>query len=298
MTDAAAALEEDELFRKIGRNLLLFQQAELLIKRLVALDTLSFHNGEPCDSFEQCRSTYQNMTMGQIATLFLDRLCGNNPPASPPADSGHSGFSFRFSIRLGDGMQLEERRESFAALIEQRNEFVHHLFPKFASAGPGSLKPLAEQLDAQCNQIRAEVTRLKQDLESVRSSFAAIMAFVASPEGSAEVFGHEIRNSPLIRNLAEIASQSDDPEGWIPLREAIKKLKDFPEKKIGDHCAQFGQKSLSALLTASGLFETRQVGSTPTCHGRTFFRSVRNPNAGRTASMTAQDSEPVASTVD
>jgi hypothetical protein len=252
---------------------------------LVAFDTMSLHSGESRDSFDQRCSIYQNMTMGQIAALFLERLCGNNPPASQPDNNGHSGVSLRFSIRLGDGMQLEERSESFAALIEQRNEFVHHLCPKFASAGPGTHKPLAEELDAQCIQIREEVNRLKHDFESVRSSFAAIMAFVASPEGTAEVFGHEIRNSPLIRNLAEIASQSNDPEGWIPLREAITKLKDFPEKKIGGHCAQFGQKSLSALLTASGLFETRQTGSTPDNHGIAVFRSPRTAlsRAQRTA---------------
>lgn len=122
-------------------------------------------------------------------------------------------------------------------------------------------------------------------------------AFAASPEGTVELFSHEIRNSPLIRNLAEIANQSDDPEGWISLRDAIRQIEDFPFETISGHCAQFGQKSLSAPLTASGLFETRQAGSTPGYHGRTVFRPARRGSHGGMAPTTHQDHEPAAATV-
>ena len=296
MKDAPSTLLQDEVFRKIGRNLLLFQQAELLMRRLLALDAMSYRSGESPECFEQRCSTYQNMTMGQIAALFLERLCGKDPPSTPSGDNGHSGVSICFSVRLGNRMQLEERRASIAALIGQRNEFVHHLFPQFASADPDGLKLLSEEVDAQCVQIREEVSRLKQDLESARSLLDAIVTFVTWPEGTTELFGHEIRNSPLIRNLAEIASQSEDPEGWIPLREAIGRLKDFPDAKISDHCAQFGHKSLSALLTGSGLFETGLAEATADYHGRTVFRLARRASSDTAAPLIAQAPEAAANT--
>jgi hypothetical protein len=268
----------DEVLRKIGRNLLLFQQAETLIKRLVALDSLSLHSGETIKSFEERASFYNKMTMGQVTKIFLDRICTSlapPEPESPAANACHDGISVSVRIRIGIGLDPEARRNSFAKLIEQRNDLVHHQLQRLHPESLENYLRIAEELDTQRRETLPEILRLQQDLANTRSSLSALSEFLMSPAGTDELLMPELQQSSLIRNLAAIAGQSTDPEGWTSLGDAAKQLEDFPAEKIREHCSQFGQKSLTSLLLASKLFDTQQTEATDCPHGRTFYRLLR-----------------------
>jgi len=265
----------DVVHRKIGRNLLLFQQAETLIKRLVALDSLSLHSGESTKSFEERASFCHKMTMGQVAKLFLDRICSSLPTSEPEPAAGapcHDGISIAVRIRVGIGLDPDVRKNSFANLIEQRNDLVHHQLQRLHPESLENYLRIAEELDTQRREILPEILRLQQDLANTQSSLAALSEFLVSPAGTAELLRPELQQSPLIRNLADIAGRSTDPEGWTSLGDAANQLEDFPAEKIREHCAQFLQKSLTGLLQASGLFETRQQEAMESPHGRTYYR--------------------------
>jgi hypothetical protein len=269
----------DEVLKRIGRNLLLFQQAEHLIKRLVATDSLSIRHCDSLRSFEDRATSFQKMTMGQVAKLFLDRIC----PAIPPSETNSAApcstnevYSLAVQVRLDIGLDTEVRKNSFDRLIEQRNELVHHQFQRHHPESLENYRRIADELDAQRREILPEILRLQQDLESTREMLEVITAFLNTPGGMVELLRPEIQQSPLIKNLAEIAGKSPDAEGWTALGEATGQLQDFPAEAIREHYTQFGQKSLSALLQASGLFDTTQKGNTETCHGRTFYRLRRH----------------------
>ena len=87
----------------------------------------------------------------------------------------------------------------------------------------------------------------------------------------------EIRQSPLVRNLAEIAAAAE-PLAWIPVCEAVKQLEDFPQEAIRDHVQQLGKKSLTDLLLASRLFDT-VLEPSERGHKRTLFR-LKQPHPG------------------
>jgi hypothetical protein len=119
---------------------------------------------------------------------------------------------------------------------------------------PGRLDPesvenyrkIADELDAQRRNILPEILQLQQDLESARSMLEVMTEFLNTPGVMEELLRTEIQQSPLIKNLVEIAGKSPDVEGWTALGEATGQLQDFPSEDILKHCAQFGQKSLSA----------------------------------------------------
>jgi hypothetical protein len=122
---------------------------------------------------------------------------------------------------------------------------------------PTSLAAISDELDEQRRLILPEIRRLQEDLADARESLQMLAEFLNSPEGRAELFLPEILQSPLVRNLATIAAASTDPDGWCRLKPALIQLDDFPSENITAHLTQLGQKSLTSLLQASRLFETR-----------------------------------------
>lgn len=268
--DAQASL--DEALKKIGRNLLLFQQAELLMKHLVALDSLALSHGGAADGLEKRVSQFDSMTMGQVANLFLERLCHGNPPDAE-TQTAAAQTSIRLHIRLGG--DPEERRRSFDELIRLRNEFVHHLLPQINTESADSCDAMAGLMDELRRKILPEIQNLQQDLQGTRESVENVLEFLETPAGMEELMLPEIQRSPLVRNLAEIASSAPS-HAWIPVGEAVKQLQDFPQEAIKDHLQQLGKKSLTALLNASRLFET-VLEPAESGHKRTLFR-LRQPN--------------------
>jgi hypothetical protein len=108
----------DDVLRKIGRNHLLFQQAEGLMKQLVALGSLPTHTGETPADFKTRASFCQNMTMGQVANLFLDRLGPNPPRAADETAERAPSCHFSISIHINPPGDPEERKQLFARLVD------------------------------------------------------------------------------------------------------------------------------------------------------------------------------------
>lgn len=271
---ADAQASHDEVLKKIGRNLLLFQQAELLIKRLVALDSLAIRGGGNKDDLEKQVSKCDAMTMGQVANLFLERLCQADPPAME-TEAAANLPSIRVHIRLGG--DPAERRKSFDELIRLRNGFVHQLLPKLDADSEESCAAIAAEMDELRRTILPEIQRLQQDLRNTRESVEAVLDFLETPAGMEELMLPEIRQSPLVRNLAEIAAAAE-PHAWIPICEAVRRLEDFPQEAIRDHLQQLGKKSLTALLHASRLFDT-VLEPSESGHKRALFR-LKQPHPG------------------
>lgn len=261
-TPAEPQASYDEALKKIGRNLLLFQQAEDLVKRLVALDSATIHSGHATDDLDTRASRIDTASLGHAAKRFLGRIHGGDSPspdsgsdwmnAAPDSMTGQSSIHLR--IRIGGDM--EERTKSFNELIHLRNEFVHHLISKINPESAESCMAIATEMDDLRRQILPEIQHLQQDLRSTRSAVEAVLDFLETPTGMEELMLPEIQHSPLIRNLAEIAAAQSTPDGWMPVGEAVQQLQDFPQEAIKDHLDQFGKKSLTSLMAASRLFDT------------------------------------------
>lgn len=267
----------DDVLRKIGRNLLIFQEAELLIKKLSCISSYSASSAEAAESIGKRTSICEKKTLGQIINLYVDRhLVGDSQSAetSSVAESDPNPGEVRFSchITLGgtDGYQ-EARRQALAAMVAERNELVHHFLANFDSTSLESCLQASLRLDEQRRKIIPEIHQLQEDLKLVTASLKEILSLCESPTGMDQLFLPEIQQCPLITNLAAIAAENPDPEDWTPVGPAIKRLQDFPSEKISELVSQFGLKSLTQLLEASQQFDV-QVEHTPNGKHRTLFR--------------------------
>jgi hypothetical protein len=251
----------NQVLQKIGRNLLLFQQAELLIKRLRSIGTYSARPGEAYESIEKRASTCEKMTLGQVVNLFVDNHCigESSAPVDCTAgdsgpDSGEARFSIHFTLGGTEGYP-EARKQALAEMVAERNELVHHLLLKLDRDSLESCLQVCTYLDEQRQKILPEIRRLQEDLKNVREDLETILNHLVSQKGMEQLYLPEIKRSSLITNLADIARENPDPEAWTPLGPATKRLQDFPPEKITSLLAQFGMTKLTQLLDASQRFD-------------------------------------------
>ncbi len=246
----------EDVLQKIGRNLLSFQLAEQILKELLKLGGLSIRSGAPEESFGLIAKRVQTMTLGGLTTLFTEIHCANIEQVVPelPEDSDETLFTMSFSFNLGEN-GLAERRESFAVLVAERNKLVHHLLPEFDRDSLESCRATAADLDRQRELVIPAIKRLQEDYRFVRLELGNLAAFMSSPEGMALLIASPLQHHPLIKEFVDIARKNSDPEEWISLNTAAGRITAFSRDEISAICAEFGNRSLSALMIACQLFD-------------------------------------------
>lgn len=129
-TERKLSAIKDELFRKVGRNLINYQTIEQLLKQLI----LSSRISGPVSQLEEIRKQKSEevkvQTMGTLAGQFIE-----NTYQAPKASSNeqaeikeiHLSTSIYFDV--SDDV-LESRRADLKKITDARNNLVHHLLPR------------------------------------------------------------------------------------------------------------------------------------------------------------------------
>jgi hypothetical protein len=246
----------DEVLRKIGRNLLSFQLAEQILKELLRLGGFAIRSGAPEEPFGEIAKRARIMTLGGLTTLFTETHCSGNEPVfpEPPEDSDEGMAAMSFAFNLGEN-GLAERQESLANLVAERNRLVHHLLPEFDRDSLESCRAAAADLDRQREAVLPEIKRLQQDYRVIRQELNQLAEFMASAEGVAILRTPRIQQHPLIEQFIDIAKNNQAPADWISLNAAAGSIAGFSRDEMTAACTSFGQKSLTALMIASQLFD-------------------------------------------
>lgn len=126
--DTGSELEKakTEVYRKIGRNLLLFQLMEQKLKLLIAFNDLKYTEGKDLGIINKRLSTLQKETMGILCGKFYDSFFDvNKKRAKKQNELSDSTFSISVYVEGGSGY-LKEKKRTLAFIVEGRNELVHH----------------------------------------------------------------------------------------------------------------------------------------------------------------------------
>jgi len=269
----------DEVLRKIGRNLLMFQHAEQLLKGLMALGSITVSSDKPPAQFEELAVAFRKMTMGQLANLFVEKHCVEKEDPFPPLpeDSVVCQVAVHYTLGTG-GSDFDARKDAFAAMVAERNELVHHLFQKVDRNSLESCRQIAIDLDQQREKVLPEIRRLQEDCKNTHREIFEMLAFIASDEGMAILFLPELQQCPLIQELAAIADQTSDSGQWTSLSSAASRVASCNRAEIPALLTRFRQKHLTGLLAASQLFDIN-LEPTESGHHRVLYRVKQVPES-------------------
>jgi len=262
--------ETDEVLRRIGRNVVNFQQVEYLLKYLNTHSAFRGPASEFSARFEKHAATVQKKTMGELAGRLVDNVLRLPSEDDPPVEIDEVWLGFRFSIET-DAEFVDRHDLEMRALVDARNDLIHHFLPRWQSAVGGDADSALAYLDAQ----REETMRLKERLEgwarSVEVGKKHLAEYWASPEGQHQFELGFLRCSSLVVMLGEIATRTPRADGWVVLATAANVITREAPAELTDLHKRFGCSTLKGVLLATELFD---VTDEPTPGGgtRTIYR--------------------------
>ncbi|ELA7385304.1 MULTISPECIES: hypothetical protein [Vibrio] len=248
-----------EVERKVGRNILMFQRLELLIKQVVATGKVSGYVSELEDIVASKKATVNKKTLGQLVGQFIET--SNSSKSETSAELGEfeelkePHISFDFGIIECDESSYIERNESLSKLVQERNELVHHLLLELDITSIVSCKKVEARLDEQCEKIRFEIKNVQTVAETLSRSKKILSEFLCSDEGKKVWLDLFFSQDRLVTLLAEIADQPTRNDGWTVMNKAALLLKQHAPKELALLHKGTEHKSLKALMLKSGLFE-------------------------------------------
>ncbi|MFH2122079.1 MAG: OST-HTH/LOTUS domain-containing protein [Pseudomonadota bacterium] len=265
---------KNEVQRKIGRNLLLYQQIEHIIKWLVANKRIDGYISDIHSVRNQQKEKIANKPLGCAIGQYINSHQSISDFNNEAGQTELKEMYVTFSCCHGDcdTTRVKERNEALKSLVDERNEFIHHLLPRLNPMSMDSWTELEQYLDRQRDKVLPELTQLQSEMNGIRESRKEMVEFINSERGIKlfELFlfrpeGH------LVSILYYEASKALQNNGWILLSSAGQLIQKAVPGEKGKLIKKYGYSTLKALVLATDLFE---IFEEPTAKGglRVFYR--------------------------
>ena len=171
---------KDDVLRKVGRNVVLFQQIESMLKLLISVH----HNEGTMDTFaekQQKRTAkIHTQTMGQLAEKYKNGILSDcEIPSKEPEDLKVPYFAFTFRL-TGDSDFLESQQSNLEILVNERNALIHHFLPKWKPDSQEAMVEAALYLDRQREKVIPLFDHLKSAIKSMDAARDIAASFFTS----------------------------------------------------------------------------------------------------------------------
>jgi hypothetical protein len=260
----------DEVFRKIGRNLLIFQDIERMLKFLVAFNGFTVTPSSDVSAFERAKAPFEQQTLGQIKSHFVDRVLLGSTPESPVDEKRGIEVQYSFAVE-SDGERVGEVTRCLDALIAERNELVHHFLPNSDLRSMQSLSDAAAMLDEQMARALDVHGWVKSMIDVIRDHAQDTQRFLDSPEGQAQIDLWLLQSSSLVARLVQVADEKRRRDGWTVLDRARSLLREEIAAALPTLMSRYGVRSLKDLLVVCQVFDVLEE-STSRGGTRTIYR--------------------------
>jgi hypothetical protein len=261
----------DAVLRKIGRNVLLFQQLESILKFLAAAQHPSTPLSKAQLAREERAESIRIKSLGQVAGQVVEELfSSSHAESSAPVEIIEPWLGFSFRIE-GDPADLEESRRRIKMLIDERNKLVHHLLSRWNLSEAESCNALSIELDQQRLRVIREIERFRAYANNVREIARELQAFIDSDDGRRHFDLVFLQSSRLAMLLTQIATTHAREDGWTLLSVAGTQLSSLIPEQFATLKREHGEGSLQKLLAAIDLFDL-QLEPTPNGGTRAIYR--------------------------
>jgi hypothetical protein len=254
-TDQDLSAVRDEVFQKIGRNLFNFQKIELMLKNLIANGQVSGYMSEFPKNHEKKVTDTKKKTLGALVGEFVETTFqSTNISPEPTAERTEPYMSFSFSVEA-DADFYESKKRELKLLVNDRNDLIHHLLPRFNPESLESCLKIRDYLDRQRERLIPEYEYLKSVIESLEEIRKAHAAFLSSDEGKKAFELGFLQQSSIVQLLLNISVQKPRPDGWTFLSVAIQQIRQILPGEMEQLEKRWGYQTLPDLMEASKYFD-------------------------------------------
>jgi len=249
---------QDKVFEKIGRNLLNFQKIEQLLKLLIANGRVSGHMSETKEILERQAAAVHKQTMGNLVGKFVDNtLLGHEESSQTTFEPKEPYFSISFNVNA-DTDFYESKKQALKSLVDDRNDLIHHLLPRFNPESIESCSETEQYLDQQREKLIPEYDYLKSLLVGLKEGIDQYTDFLGSEEGMKQFELSFLQQSPLVTLLLNISIQQLRSDGWTLLDNADRQLRTTLPDEMGRLKTSYGYKTVKELIHGSEFFDIKE----------------------------------------
>jgi hypothetical protein len=247
----------NETLRRIGRNVVLFQDLERILKFIAAAQHPSMPLSKAKEMRDERADSIRTQTLGQVAgdvvrTLYAD----SDSESAVPAEITEPWLALSFRIGT-DSTSIEESRKKLKSLVDERNDLVHHVLPRWNLHDIDSCSALSAELDEQRLRIIREIDRYRRYANAVTEMARELQAFIDSDDGRRQLDLAFLQQSRLAALLASVTAERARADGWTLLSVAGAQLNNLIPEELARLKAEHGKGSLQKLVAAIDLFEMR-----------------------------------------
>lgn len=162
----------DEVYRCVGRNVLLFQHVELLLKTVLNRGQFQGTLSELAQLVDERRRNPDKRTFGQLIDPLLDRHLTPSKTEDPPPGSGDEiclSYGVTFAHTADERAAFERELK---ALVAERNHLIHHALAHFllnSIAGCEAAAAELEQQHARILPVRAKMSALVKAMVEINA---------------------------------------------------------------------------------------------------------------------------------
>lgn len=261
----------DELLRRVGRNLVIFQQIEHSLKLLLA----NHKNAGPIDRYAenlQARAERVNKKMlGHLVEAYTTEVLHDAGEEPPKEESPDDWLTFSFQIGVETEF-LEGIRKDLKLMTDERNDLVHHFLQRWQLGSDNDVTKALAYLDEQREKVLPMDEHLRSMVQHLHDSAKMFAEFVASPDYKKQTELMWLQASPLVTLMSEVAARHHRKDGWTYLAQAGSlAAREMPEE-ITSLKERYGFKTLKKLLLGADVFELMDEQISDGCF-RTLYRN-------------------------
>ncbi|MUK62731.1 hypothetical protein GNP81_16305 [Aliivibrio fischeri] len=242
----------NEVQRQVGRNIILFQQLEGLLKHILTFQEIDGHISELQDIIEFKRASLSKQTMGQLVGQFTEN---NNQNESIRSDNDHKEPHISFKFWVDNEEFYLNKNKSLSKLVQERNKLVHHLLLELDLKSIDSCEHISKGLDIQCEHIRSEINATQSFIKALADCKKTMSEFISSDVYKQELIIQVLQLNSLVLMLAKIAKEATRKDGWTLLHSASYLLKKHEPEEWESLRKSTEFKSLKSLMLKTELFE-------------------------------------------
>tara|TARA_R110002049_G_scaffold309231_1_gene518953 strand:+ start:1791 stop:2336 length:546 start_codon:yes stop_codon:yes gene_type:complete len=168
---------QSQITYKYGRNVLLFQELERMLKYLVANGQISGSASTVRAKFDKHRESVLKRTLGMVMGDHLDAQ--EPPPVPDDLEEAHFSFSFRIEY-------TGEKKEQLEQLVEERNHLIHHFLSDILENSDGDLVTswalAGDNLDTQYDRLKIATEDIRCVVQEFREARQAALDYMQSKE--------------------------------------------------------------------------------------------------------------------
>lgn len=273
MNDDALKSVRDEVFRKLGRNIALFQQLERQLKQLIAHSVIE---GSSLEDYEgRLAARHRSVlatTLGGLVGRYTKGIL-SPPPESDEANIASDALVMRTQFQI-DTEDNRQKVATLSTLVKERNRLVHHLFEDFDLYDVDGVERLDTLLEAQAERVRSEIHDLNATAKVWQEQCIETARFFESAEGKRCIDLMLLQSSKIVTLVATICCEIAREDGWSVLSLAASRVNEIAPDQLANIKVNHGHATLKSLLLATQCFEFRQ--ETTAKGTRDLFRITRD----------------------